>query len=1082
MNIKTLLLLLLFGSSYCFADVLHLEDSCTRFSFDKKTGALRGIFSKAAGVSPIKAGNKCGIFELSFKKTGYIRSGEVKKITAENCRLFSQKITLQGKKKILTQSYLLPDQKSRFTCRMIFDEKQYSSWQIVSIENNSGMEIFEVAFPVIGGIDLAGKEMLFRGGMYYVLPDPFKYRVLNDVFPSRAPFPVLDIYKEDGSCGLFLIDLDRTRQRTMLSSRSSGRKIFFNKTVKISNGKKYQPGNRIIVSTHTGQWHTAGAIYRDFLISGKNHVQHPAWFENCHGYYAQGWGPRPRFSDIPYWSNAMKEESGMNFIFYFNLRHRWLTQTPAPHLGTYEDLKWAIRKLRRNKLYFGYYNLANSLHPMVDREFLPEKPAQMGSFKRPVFDKHDFLEPGTAVKDSIKNIDGSVIFEWTALKKPFDLSLKNRRRMYAHAGALRLCLEQPASQRYFTGVAQRFANVGLDVFYWDTVGCGNHNCFDPSHKHGYGTYADGEAKYLADSRKIAQKSNPDAAFMYEHINCTTGTCNGYLSTVHSFPAAIRFISPENIGMLGNANHPKDLLGSYLESFRCGMRLGGFNEWWENDKNWVRTQKVNAGMLALRKSVGEFLYPARFLDTQGVKCSGKKVSAGLFVSQDDQLMIANIINRDHEKNAVVTITAKEFQKAKYAYIVKYPDAKFERLQFRKDKNCISFDAPRTIASSILFLSRPEVSASVESSNAAPGGIARIKVKITNLSPGKTAGKVALDIPITGVKNEIKEYTFKRELECKTLTFDVRIPENVSVGRYNIHANIQTPYAKYRRWELCFVEEPVKIELEHHHLDKIKVSLKNLTAGKQIFELAVTGKEKSSFSGFKKKYALAPGENKTDFFVIPGLADKQQPFRINVSSKSAQWQDHFVETFWPLIANGNLELSNFNDLLPDYWWIANPERSKYPEQPWFQWAKNGGYKNDCRALKISGGAKSQYSLTPVGPLKPGKTYHFSFMAKSTAPCEAAVSCIGAVDHSERETFNSNAGKRHIRRNFSVVLKLDKKASAGEWKKYSATFTVPHDMKLFSTYKGFANIYFANKTSGADVFFDNVRLIPFNESSVK
>ena len=136
MNIKNWLLLFLFCGSYCFADVLHLEDSCTRFSFDKKTGALRGIFSKAAGVSPIKAGNKCGIFELSFKKTGYIRSGEVKKITAENCRLFSQKITSQGKKKILTQSYLLPDQKSRFTCRMIFDEKQYSSWQIVSIENN----------------------------------------------------------------------------------------------------------------------------------------------------------------------------------------------------------------------------------------------------------------------------------------------------------------------------------------------------------------------------------------------------------------------------------------------------------------------------------------------------------------------------------------------------------------------------------------------------------------------------------------------------------------------------------------------------------------------------------------------------------------------------------------------------------------------------------------------------------------------------------------------------------------------------------------------------------------------------------
>ena len=194
MNVKNLLLLFLFCGSCCFADVLHLEDSCSRFSFDKKNGALRGIFSKTAGVFPVKKGNKSGIFELSLKKTGYIRADEVKKITAENCSLLSQKITSQGKKKILTQSYLLPDQKSRFTCHMIFDEKQYSSWQIVSIENNSGMEIFEVAFPVIGGIDLAGKEMLFRGGMYYVLSDPFKYRVLGDVFPSRAPFPVLDIY------------------------------------------------------------------------------------------------------------------------------------------------------------------------------------------------------------------------------------------------------------------------------------------------------------------------------------------------------------------------------------------------------------------------------------------------------------------------------------------------------------------------------------------------------------------------------------------------------------------------------------------------------------------------------------------------------------------------------------------------------------------------------------------------------------------------------------------------------------------------------------------------------------------------
>ena len=1071
------LLLILFCALLCRAEFLHFDDAYNRFYFDKKTGGLRGIYSKTTEKFLVTKGAPRGIFELSLKKTGYVSPKSVRKISAEDCKLLSQKTEKKDGSTTLFQSYLLPDQKSRIDLKIVFDKKNYSSWQICSIENRSGEEIFETAFPIIAGIaPLEGGEQLFRGGAYYILSNPFKYGLLQDAFPSRAPFPVLDMYGKDGRGGVFLIDLDRTRQRTVLCTRSNGRKMLFIKTVKIPHATKYTPSSRTLVGTHTGKWHTAGAIYRDFLASGKNHVQHPEWLANCHGYYAQGWGPRPRFSDIPFWSNAMKEESGMNFIFYFNLRHRWLTQTPAPHLGTYEDLKWAIRKLRRNKLYFGYYNLANSLHPMVDREFLPEKPFQMGSFKRPVFDSHDFLEPGTALRDSIKNIDGSVIFEWTALKKPFDLTLKNRRRMYAHPGALRLCLEQPAVQRYFTGMAQRFAKAGLDVFYWDTVGCGNHNCFDPSHRHGYGTYADGEAKYLADSFKIAKKYNPDAAFMYESINCTTGTCNGYLSTVHSFPAAIRFISPENIGMLGNANHPKDLLGSYLESFRCGMRLGGYNEWWENDKNWVRLQKTNAGMLALRKKVGEFLYPARFMDSLGVHCSGKEVNAGLFASQDQQLMIANIINRNEEKNTQVTITAEAFQKAKYAYVVKYPGTEFEKMPFKKTGKSICFTAPSALASSVLFLNHPEIAASVESVNGAPGGKVLVKVRLRNLSPRNISGEAALEVPKEWGKVKAQKFVISRELEEKVLTFEIPVPRAAKTGRYNIHAQIKTAQKSIRRWELCFIEEPVRVDLEQYHSDKVKIKLCNMTDIRQEFNLNITGMEKSAFAGSQKKITLKPGEKTEQFFEIPGLSDMQSPFRVKVETHGSGWQDYFVETFWPLIANGNLELSNFNDWLPDYWWIANPERSKYPKLDWFAWTKDGGI-NNTRALKISGGSKHQYSLTPVGPLKPGKTYRFSFFARSTAPCDATVSCIGAVEHAERETF-SDSDKKAVKRrvNFSVALKLDNK-QIGKWKKYSVTFTVPHDMKMFSRYKGFANIYFTNRTPGATVFFDNVRLVPFN-----
>ena len=251
---------------------------------------------------------------------------------------------------------------------------------------------------------------------------------------------------------------------------------------------------------------------------------------------------------------------------------------------------------------------------------------------------------------------------------------------------------------------------------------------------------------------------------------------------------------------------------------------------------------------------------------------------------------------------------------------------------------------------------------------------------------------------------------------------------------------------------------------------------MTNIRQEFNLNITGMEKSAFAGLQKKITLTPGEKTEQIFEIPGLSDMQSPFRVKVETHGSGWQDYFVETFWPLIANGNLELSNFNDWLPDYWWIANPERSKYPKLDWFAWTKDGGI-NNTRALKISGGSKHQYSLTPVGPLKPGQTYHFSFFARSTAPCDAVVSCIGAVEHAERETF-SDSDKKTVKRrsNFSVALKLDNRQT-GKWKKYSAVFTVPRDMKMFSLYKGFANIYFTNRTPGATVFFDNVRLVPCN-----
>ena len=210
---------------------MRIDDAYNRFYFDGKTGGLRGIYSKITDKFLVTEGAPRGIFELSLKKTGYVSPKSVRKISAEDCTLLSQKTEKKAGSTTLFQSYLLPDRKSRINIKIVFDAKNHSSWQISSIENRSGEEIFETAFPVISGIaPLEGGEQLFRGGAYYILSDPFKFGILQDAFPSRAPFPVLDIYGKDGHGGVFLIDLDRSRQRTVLCTRSNGRKMLFIKT------------------------------------------------------------------------------------------------------------------------------------------------------------------------------------------------------------------------------------------------------------------------------------------------------------------------------------------------------------------------------------------------------------------------------------------------------------------------------------------------------------------------------------------------------------------------------------------------------------------------------------------------------------------------------------------------------------------------------------------------------------------------------------------------------------------------------------------------------------------------------------
>lgn len=1050
-----------------------VENDHYRMVFDGKNGGLREFYAKKLSRHMVVPGTSRALFALRLKPVGFVKTDGVETIDGGRSRLTGQKLTVAGATRTLRQSYSLPGGRGKVELEIAFDATAISRWRI-SLDNRAGKEIFQVDFPHIAGVAAPdGGEILFRGGAYYLLENPFRFSVLRDKWPLRVPFPILDVYSKKSGGGMYLIDLEKNLQLTELCTVGAGRKIFLSKTVKIDSGASYRSNAEALLGVHSGDWHSAGDVYRDYLSKFKSPFHSPRWLRECDGFYMQGWGPRPRYSDIPFWADMAKRESGMNYIGYWNLCSRWYTPYRAPHLGDYDDLRTALRKIRRNRLFMSYYILGHSIAPSADPEFIPGG-KMTGSFKKSAFKAGDFTAPGLVNRYALKKIDGTAGFEWTRLKGPFEFTPEGKQRMFENEGTLVVCPECTEVQQHWIDTARHFFDLGVDGLYWDTVGCQNFLCFDTGHSHGYGGFARGELEWLTRAKEEALKRNPNAIFLSESlIPALPGCSDLYVSSVHAIAAAVRYIAPNELGFLGYANHPKDLVGGILEAFRVGFRMGGYNAWW--DKQAPGIVEKNAGLLALRRQIKEFVYPGRFLDDQGVTTDDPTVKAGLFDAKHYRAGVVTLTNRAEKKTVMVTLEAPQFRTMRRAYAVKFPEAEFYPLPFTQCDGKIRFTAPDALASAVVFLQEPEVTLRVEASNGVPGGSATIKVMVRNLSPTAISGQVALELPQGWSGEQPKTFRIDRELGTADVNFTVKVPESAKVERYDLFATVSVGAKRIRAWEYCVIEEPIRVDLRQFRGDLIQATVKNLTSRTQNIRLDILPHASSAFTGAGQKIKLPPQAEDVWYFRIPGLSAAQKPFRVRVKSAidSPAWSDEFVESFWPLVANGDFELNEFRDDLPDYWWIANPERSPLPKKPWYHWNKSGGFKGRC--LMIDGGANHQVMLGAIGPLVPGRTYKLSARVKFSAPASASVECFGMTKHLERDTFCPRTTLTD-NSNFSASLPIRPEDPLNQWNEYSTVFTVPPDAKIFSIYKGFANLYLTNLTPGAKAWFDNVRLIPW------
>ena len=260
-------------------DALVVQGKSYRMLFDRETGGLCGVYSELTHQWLVEEGAPRGVFALSLKEPGLGK--EVVKRRIVNAALDSQTLTeTSARQQILRQRYALSGGEGMVDVEISIDaSKPYCVWSL-QIENRTGLDIYEVEFPIVSKVSpLPGGELMLRGGAYHIQESPFQLGSLRDAFPSRIPFPILDIYAAEGGGGLFLIDQDTSLQRTEICVAKEDRRMFLSKSIRVANGTDCKIPGKVLFGVHTGDWHYAANLYRDFLTANFPQPKAPEWLE-----------------------------------------------------------------------------------------------------------------------------------------------------------------------------------------------------------------------------------------------------------------------------------------------------------------------------------------------------------------------------------------------------------------------------------------------------------------------------------------------------------------------------------------------------------------------------------------------------------------------------------------------------------------------------------------------------------------------------------------------------------------------------------------------------------------------------------
>ncbi len=1019
-----------------------LENERVRATFLKATGALAGLYDKAARADCLAGGDSGSPpFELRQLPKG---ATTPQPVPASTIRLTS----LDAKGTSLTAKYRVGDGLAAVLAVTLSGSEL--AWSL-EVDNQSALDLVEVACPVLPGVrlgDRSADDFLmtpnWQGGIETA--DPVRAGGDHVPYPCGGSMAWFDLYEKTPAHGVYLSSHDPSLLGChLVAAPDTGAGTL---TLSLTRYAHVRPGARwtsppAVIGLHAGDWHTAADAYRAWAGTWMQRPQPPEWVREADGWFGlvtSANGSRIPFRQVPEFLKPMRE-LGTNYI------QVWGQMTagencdalpyPNPALGSVDEFKAAIREVQRWGGHITFY--VSSQFWRVDYGDAPTLGTTLRSMlpsSVPTWNWNEWRDY------AIRGYDGSFSGDsplseadramygtpWTrTVMCPFTDTWANRHLLY-------WC------------VSQYGANYGANGIYLDETSAASERiCFAQNHGHEHpGIWGASLMRDMKSMVSEGRRRDPDWMFAMEGCNDAIGQYadvnlispasarkDGLWGATRRFaPEVFHYTFPDYILYNGVANglYQKSEDDCLLDAHVLGNRYDVFSA------------QPAGRYVALRQWTKQLLYRARFMDTIGVESSDPAVRAKINVLQDLQndVRLINLANPTGKPNVIVTVAmAKPEGATAYSFDLEGKDGV---MPLRSAEGGAAFTAPTSRASTVIVAVHCEPLLRVPVTSVVAGESAPLRATLTNVTAHPVSGKLVVEGDFAGGKVPPVSASIPAGTSVEALiplSVAATAPRRCLAG----HVRFEGAGVTVRRPLEVLVTSPFETTAALR-AGQVHLTVRNIGRSAQTGRVRVEGALWAEAVTLPLSVA---GTGKGEFDLPPPSAGAalDEPVQLDVAIECGGQTDRQTLGLRPVVLNGGFERAGQGGR-PGDWQYQQPQQAASD-------AANPAAGKVC--LRLDGKPGLFVEADQLLAVEAGRTYEARCRMRRTAGDAPAVGPAVVL-------FLKAGGERYEH------LKKVTNLPDDQWNDYAATFTVAADVARVA-------FYLYNVNSDVTAWYDEVRV---------